>query len=154
MKTLQSIKLKNLLTTLLLFGLLSASAQTNSHNSNKPIYLGKWNGSEQKFKSPYVVIINDSNFFLIRKKMIKNKIARIDTALFTYQAKAIEKGYEFELKAPKALINKDKTLIASFLISYPVVKPGQSKLGHPKAVLSVDFSDGAEKPSSLNLVKD
>ena len=146
--------MKHLLTTLLFFGLLSASAQTNSDHSNKPIYLGKWIGSEEKFKSPYVVIINDSNLFLIRKNIVKNKIARMDTALFTYQAKAIEKGYEFELKAPKALINKDKTLIASFLISYPVAKPGQSKLGHPKAVLSVDFSDGAEKPSSLNLVKE
>jgi hypothetical protein len=134
--------------------LLNASAQTNSQHSSKPIYFGKWNGSEEKFKSPYVVIINDSNLFLIRKNIVKNKIARMDTALFTYQAKAVDKGYEFVLKAPKALINKDKTLIASFLISYPVAKPGQSKLGHPKAVLSVDFSDGAEKPSALNLIKD
>jgi hypothetical protein len=146
--------MKQLLTTLLLIGLLNASAQTNSQHSSKPIYIGKWNGSEKKFKSPYVVIINDSNLILIRKKLVKNKITRIDTALFTYQAKAIEKGYEFVLKAPKALINKDKSLVASFLISNPAAKPGQSKLGHPTAVLSVDFADGAEKPSSLNLVKE
>lgn len=146
--------MKPILTTLLFFALLSASAQTNSHNSNKPIYLGKWIGSEKKFKSPYVVIINDSNLILIRKKLVNNKITRIDTALFTYQAKAIDKGYEFVLKALKALINKDKSLVASFLISNPAAKSGQSKLGHPTAVLSVDFADGAEKPSSLNLVKE
>ena len=146
--------MKQLLTALLLFGMLSTNAQTKAQSTEKPIYLGRWNGAETKFKSPYLVIINDSNFFLIRKQLVKSKVARIDTILFTYQAKTIEKGYEFKLKAPKALINKDTSLVANFLISNEVSKPGQKMPGHPNAVLSVDFSDGSGKPSSLNLVKE
>lgn len=145
--------MKQLLSTCLVFGILILQAK-ETNNSPKPAYWGRWKGTEAKFKSPYVVIINDSNLLLIRKNLGKTKLIRIDTIMFTYQAKAIDNGFEFKLKAPKALINKDTTLVANFLIANPIKKQGQVKIGHPEAVLSVDFSNGSGKPSTLSLIKE
>ena len=136
--------MKLVILAILFFVTISAIAQ----NVEKPVYIGKWNGSEAKFKSPYVLIFNDTNVLLIRKNMFHQKAIRIDTAVFAYKARQITNGYEFTLSAPQATMNKDKTLLASFLINNSSANSNQLK-----ANFSIDFGDGSGKPSTLRLKK-
>ncbi len=136
--------MKNLILSIFLLSVVTANAQIPSI----PLYMGEWAGTQSGFKSPYVVVINDSNLLLIRKNVAKGKVLRQDTLQFIYQVKQISNGYEFSLSAPKALKNKDKTITAQLL--FEETKPKSNKLC---ASFSVDFEEGNKSLNTLKLTK-
>jgi hypothetical protein len=136
--------MKNLILSIFLLSVVTANAQIPSI----PLYMGEWAGTQAGFKSPYIVVINDSNLLLIRKNVAKGKVLRQDTLQFIYQIKQISNGYEFSLSTPKALKNKDKTITAQLLF-----EETKSKYNQLCASFSVDFEEGNKELNTLKLVK-
>ena len=152
--------MKYLLTCIIFFALVSINAQQNA----QPIYIGTWVGMENSFRSPYSIVIRDSDLLLIRKNIalrdtiqdldnpnllhILERPGKCDTLALNYKVQAVNNVYQFTLSPKQKVVGKDTSIMAEFRIN-----KAASSSKHSKASFSIDFKDGSNRANTLKLIK-
>ena len=152
--------MKYLLTFIIFFAF---AVSLNAQQNKQPIYIGKWVGLENPFRSPYAVVINDTVLLLIRKNIalrdriqdldnpdflkILERPGKCDTLALNFNVESVNNVYQFTLSPKQKVLGKDTSLKAEFRLLE--MAPNE----HIMASFSIDFKDGSKKVNTLKLIK-